>query len=164
MNIGAGLLLALAALAQVTLVGRLDAALPAPNLVLLLCTARVLTADARSGMWWALIGGSLLDLAGAVGPLGVHALAMIAAAYAVGLLAGAFEESSLGVSALAALVSGVIYGAVVLGAADSLGLAAVPPAAAARLVMESALVAIPGTVVAVAAISRLRRPEPAAPW
>lgn len=152
MNVRTGLLLAGAALVQVTLVGRLDPALPAPNLVLALCAARAWTRGGRAGMTWALAGGLLLDLAGGVGPLGVHALAMLAGAYAAGLLASSFENSSTPASSLAGLVAGAVYGAVVLGAADSLGLADIAPRAAMPLVAGGAVMSALATAVATAGL------------
>jgi rod shape-determining protein MreD len=153
-SIRSGLLLAGATLVQVTLIGRLDPVLPAPNLVLALCAARAWTRGGRAGMSWALAGGLLLDLAGAVGPLGVHALAMLTAAYAAGLLAAAFENSSTAASSLAGAVAGIVYGAVVLGAADTLGLAAITLRAALPLIAGGAVMSAVATAVATAGLRR----------
>jgi rod shape-determining protein MreD len=159
-TIRSGLVLAAAALLQVTLVGRLD---PAPNLVLALCAARAWTRGGRAGMTWALAGGLLLDLAGGVGPLGVHALAMLAAAYAAGLLAAAFENSSVATSSLAGAVGATVYGAVVLGAADTLGLASVTIGAALPLVLGGAATSAPATALATAALRRWAEPGEVTP-
>jgi rod shape-determining protein MreD len=153
-SIRAGLLLAGAALAQVTLVGRLDPALPAPNLVLALCAARAWTRGGRAGMTWALVGGLLLDLDGGAGPLGIHVLAVLAAAYAAGLLAAAFENRSAAASSLAGAVAAAVYGGIVLGAADTLGLAAITLRGALPLIAGGALA---GTVVTPLATAVLRR-------
>lgn len=162
MTFKAALLLLAAALLQVTLVGRLDPAVPAPNLVLALCAGRALTGGARSGMVWALVGGALLDLAGAVGPLGVHALAMLGATYAVGVVAAAFESTRPGVAALAGALAGAVYGGTILLGADTLGLARVSPAAALPLLAGGAVMA--GALAALAtALMRGRTPLEVAP-
>jgi rod shape-determining protein MreD len=123
------------ALLQVTLLGRLDAALPAPNLVLVLVVARAWLRGGGAGMRWALAGGLLLDLAG-IGPLGAHALALLCAAYAAGALAASFENDARvpWLAVLAGAAGGAVYGVVLLGLADSLGLAQVSVRAAAPLV------------------------------
>lgn len=155
-------LLIAAALVQVTLLGRLDAVVPPPNLVLALCAARAWTRGGRSGMTWALAGGLLLDLAGGVGPLGVHALALLAAAYVVGVLAAAFENSGVALSLLAGAVAGLVYGTVVLVAADSLGLADVTAAQALPLVVGGAAVSAIATAAA-AALQRRTAPTAVTP-
>jgi rod shape-determining protein MreD len=153
-SVRAGLLLAGAALLQVTLVGRLDPALPAPNLVLALCAARAWTRGGRAGMTWALAGGLLLDLGGGAGPLGVHVLAMLAAAYAAGFLGSTFENASAAASALAGAAAAAVYGAVVLGAADTLGLAAITIRTALPLVAGGALAGAVATALATAGLRR----------
>jgi rod shape-determining protein MreD len=133
-------LLAAAALLQVTLLGRLEVAVPAPNLVLVLVVARAWLRGGGAGMRWALAGGLLLDLT-AIGPLGAHALALLGAAYAAGWLAASFENDARApwLSGLAGAAGGAVYGVVLLGLADSLGLAQVSLRAAGPLVAVSAL-------------------------
>ena len=161
----AALLVVAAALVQVTLLGRLDAALPAPNLVLALCAARAWTRGGRSGMTWAIAGGFLLDLAGGVGPLGIHALAMLAAAYAAGVLAAAFENSGVALSLVAGAVAGLVYGSAVLVAADSLGLADVTARQALPLLAGGAAMSAVATAAATAALRRwTASPEVAPQW
>lgn len=58
-----------------------------PNLVLALVVAWTWVRGPRWAFVWALLGGLLLDLAGG-GVLGVHALALLLAAYLVGVLRG----------------------------------------------------------------------------
>lgn len=165
MTVRAALLLAAAALLQVTFLGRLDTALPAPNLVLALCLARAWTRGGRAGMAWALAGGLLLDLAGGVGPLGVHALAALAAAYTAGALAAAFENSSAALAALAGAAGGIVYGAVVLAAADSLGLADVSLRASLPLLAGGGVVTALATAAATALLQRWSRAaSPAQQW
>ncbi len=164
MTARAALLLVAATLLQVTVVGRLDPTIPAPGLVLALCAGRALTRGGRAGMTWALIGGALLDLAGAVGPLGVHALAMLCATYAVGLVGAAFESSRPGVAALAGALAGVVYGAAVLGAADTLGLARVSAGAGLPLLAGGAVMAAVMTVIATAVMRGRTTMEVAPAW
>jgi len=128
-------LLAGAALLQVTLLGRLDAPLPTPNLVLVLVVGRAWLRGGGAGMRWALAGGLLLDLAG-IGPLGAHALALVCAAYAAGALAASFQNDARvpWLAALGGAAGAAVYGVVLLGLADSLGLAQVSLRAAVPLV------------------------------
>jgi rod shape-determining protein MreD len=132
--------LAAAAVLQVTLVGRLDPALSQPNLVLALVVARAWVRGGGPGMRWALAGGLLLDLAG-IGPLGAHALALLAAAYGAGVLAASFENDARlpWLSVAAGAAGGAVYGLVLLGLADTLGLAQVSALAAAPLLLGGAV-------------------------
>ena len=132
--------LAMAALLQVTLVGRLDPSLPQPNLVLALVVARAWLRGGGAGMRWALAGGLLLDLAG-IGPLGEHALALLAAAYGAGVLAASFENDAPlpWLSLAAGAAGGAVYGVVLFALRDSLGLVQVPPVAAAPMVLGGAV-------------------------
>lgn len=150
MSLRAALLLAGAALLQVTLLGRFEVG--APNLVLALCAARAWNDGGRAGMTWALAGGALLDLAGGTGPLGIHVLALLVAAYAAGLASAALEGSSVLMAAPVGALAALLYGAVVLGAADSLGLAAVTPGQAVPLVAAGALAVAPCCVAAAAVL------------
>lgn len=159
MTLRAGLLLVAVALVQVTLIGRIDPAIPEPNLLLALVAARAFLAGGRAGMAWGLAAGLLLDLA-ATGPLGVHALAMLGAAYVSGLLASAFENAWPPLAALGGAAASIVYSLVVLGAADSLGLAEVSLGAQAPLIAGGAAVAAALTVAA-AALLQVRRPAAA---
>jgi rod shape-determining protein MreD len=158
----AAALLAAAALLQVTLVARLDPSFPEPNLVLALVAARAFLGGGRAGMVWGLAGGLMLDLTG-TGPLGVHALAMLAAAYAAGLLAAAFENDRTLLAGLAGAVAAVVYSIVVLGAADTLGLADVPFGASVSLVAGGAAITAPLTIAAARLLRRLA-PPPEGAW
>jgi rod shape-determining protein MreD len=141
------------ALVQLTLVGRIDPRLPEPNLVLAAVVAWTWVNGSRSGMLAAIAGGLLLDLGGA-GPLGIHLLAMVTAAYAAGLVAG-LASSSERLSVVAGMAAAVAYGSAVLGVSDALGLAVVTPVDAAGLVAGEALTAGLLTPLGVLAISRL---------
>jgi rod shape-determining protein MreD len=148
--------LAVAAVLQVTLLGRLDPSLPQPNLVLALVVARAWLRGGGAGMRWALAGGLLLDLAG-IGPLGAHALALLAAAYAGGVLAASFENDARlpWLALVAGGAGGAVYGVVLLGLADSLGLAQVSLAAAAPLLLGGVLTTALLVPAAAAAMARL---------
>src|ERR1700704_1073561 len=80
-----GLLLLPAAVLQVTLAPRLEVFGAFPNLVLLVVVGWTLVRGAGAGIRWGIAGGLLLDLL-APGPLGVHALALVVAAYGTGFL------------------------------------------------------------------------------
>jgi rod shape-determining protein MreD len=157
------LLLTAAALVQVTLLGRLDPAIPEPNLVLALVVSRAFVCGSRSGMVWGLAGGLMLDLAG-TGPLGVHALAMLAAAYTAGLLAAAFDSRRSSLAALAAAAGAACYSVVVLGAADSLGLADVTIRTALPLVAGGAAACALLTVPAALLMRRLAGTREVPQW
>ena len=160
-------LLVEAALLQVTLLNRLDPAVPAPNLVLVLVIARAWLRGGGAGMRWALAGGLLLDLAG-IGPLGAHALALLCAAYVAGALAASFENDAplpwLAVTAGAA--GGAVYGVVLLGLADSLGLAQVSVRAAAPLLAGGVLTTALLVPIAVLVLARVagRRGDQVNAW
>lgn len=157
-------LLTVAALLQVTLVGRLDPGLPEPNLVLALVVARAFLYGGRTGMAWGLAGGLMLDLAGS-GPLGVHALAMLVAAFAAGLLGSAFENGRAVLAGLAGALGAACYSCVVLASADTLGLADVSAGAALPLVVRGAAAAALLTAGAALLTHRLASTrEVAGPW
>lgn len=158
MNARSAVLLAAAALLQLTLLGRVDPVLPEPNLVLALVAGRAIVAGNGSGLRWALAGGLLLDLGG-TGPLGVHALAMLSAAYVAGCCASSLGGDRLPVAALAGGAGAACYSAIVLGAADSLGLAQVAPGSAFPVAAgETVLGALLATAAA-AVMARLRHEE-----
>jgi len=116
-----------------------------------------------AGMRWALAGGLLLDLAG-IGPLGGHALALLCAAYAAGALGASFENDARvpWLAVLAGAAGGAVYGIVLLGLADSLGLAQVSVRAAAPLLLSGVVttaVLVPITAVAMTHFSGRRAVE-----
>lgn len=147
-----------ATLAQVTLAPRLAVAGSLPNLVLLAVLAWTWLRGEREGLAWAAAGGLLLDLTG-FGPLGVHALALLAGAYAAGLIARAVH-GELWPAAVAAAVATLAYGLVVLGAADSIGHTPVAAGDAAALLAGAALYNALLAVPALLLLSRLERRLP----
>jgi rod shape-determining protein MreD len=122
---GLFILVAVAALVQVTWAARLEVHGAFPNLVLGAVVCIAWMRGERAGLMWACIGGLLLDLT-APGPLGPHALALVVGAYAVGFWVRNVKRSSIVQPALAAVAASVIYSAVLVGADDLLGLP-VPP-------------------------------------
>jgi rod shape-determining protein MreD len=121
---GAALMLA-AALVQVTWAPRLEIGGAFPNLVLLAVVALTWTQGVRSGLAWACVGGVLLDLTEA-GPIGPHALGLLAGAYLTGFWVRNLERQSAVQVALAAAASTAVYSLILIGADDTLGLP-VPP-------------------------------------
>jgi rod shape-determining protein MreD len=126
-----------AALIQSTAGPDLAVAGAEPNLVLALVAARSWLAGLPGGLWVALGGGLLLDVSGQ-GPLGVHALALLAAAGVTGLLAARSDQANVLFGALAAVPATVAYSLVVLTAARLLRQPLPPPAVASMLVLAGA--------------------------
>jgi rod shape-determining protein MreD len=138
MKRSAGVALMLACvLVQVTWASRLQVAGAFPNLVLLAVVAVTWTAGVRVGLVWACIGGLLLDLT-ATGPLGPHAIALLAGAYVTGFWARNLDRESRLHPAVAAAVSTVLYSLILIAADQVLGLP-VPPV---RLALELIVAAV----------------------
>lgn len=84
-----------------------------PNLVLALVVAWAWVRGPRWAFGWALLGGLLLDLAGG-GVLGVHALALLVAAYVVGVLRSlAAGPHGWPLTVPAGALGGALYGSIV---------------------------------------------------
>ena len=115
----AGLVLVPAAVLQVTLAPRLEVAGAFPNVVLLAVVSWTLLEGAQAGMRWAVAGGLLLDLV-APGPLGVHALALLVAAYGAGIARRFFEPDPVFLPALSAALATVAYNLVLIGFAAAM--------------------------------------------
>src|ERR1700694_1228471 len=81
-----GVLMLSAVLVQVTWAPRIEVAGAFPNLTLLAVITVTWTAGVGTGLVWACVGGLLLDLT-APGPIGPHALALLAGAYVCGFWA-----------------------------------------------------------------------------
>lgn len=86
-----------------------------PNLVLALTVAWAWVRGPRWAFAWALFGGLLLDLSGG-GTLGVHALALLVAAYVVGLLRSLGGPHGWALVVLTGALGGALYGGVVMSA------------------------------------------------
>jgi rod shape-determining protein MreD len=148
-----GLLMLTCVLVQVTWAPRIEVAGAFPNLVLLAVVALTWTAGVRIGLVWACAGGLLLDLT-APGPLGPHALALLACAYVSGFWSRNLIRGSPIHPALAAALSTVLYSLILVGADDLLGLP-VPPA---RLAMQLTVAAsIYNALLMPPAVAALRR-------
>lgn len=154
-------LLAAAALAQVTWAPRFEIAGAFPNLVLLAVVATTWTLGPRSGMVWACVGGVLLDLTSS-GPIGPHALALLPGVYVIGFWTRNVEQATVVHVALTAAVSTLLYSAVLVLAADLLGLPVPPAGVVAQLALTAAVY---NAVLMPFAFELLRRfqprPEPA---
>jgi rod shape-determining protein MreD len=139
MRVVAGLALMLAAaLVQVTWASQLEIAGAFPNLVLIGVVGLTWTQGVRAGLLWACFGGVLLDL-NAPGPLGPHALALLAGAYATGFWARNLDRNNPLLPAGAAALSTVLYSLVLVGSDDSLGLPIPPFRTALVLTIAAAL-------------------------
>lgn len=84
-----------------------------PNLVLALIVAWAWVHGPRWAFAWAVLGGLLLDLFGG-GPLGVHALALLGAAYLVGFLRSLSGARAWPLTIPAGALGGAVYGCVVM--------------------------------------------------
>lgn len=84
-----------------------------PNLVLALIVAWAWVQGPRWAFAWAVLGGLLLDLSGG-GPLGVHALGLLGAAYVVGLLRSLSPGTPWPLTIPAGALGGAVYGGVAM--------------------------------------------------
>jgi rod shape-determining protein MreD len=84
-----------------------------PNLVLALVVAWAWVHGPRWAFAWAVLGGLLLDLSGG-GPLGVHALGLLGAAYLVGVLRSFSPARAWLLTIPAGALGGAVYGWVVM--------------------------------------------------
>jgi rod shape-determining protein MreD len=133
----AGLLLA-TVLVQVTWAPRFTVAGAFPNLALVAVIAITWTLGVRQGMAWACVAGLLLDLT-ADGPLGPHAVALLACAYLSGFWVRNLDRESLLHPVIAAAASTAVYSAVLVLADDVLGLPVPSLGIAAQLVMAASV-------------------------
>jgi rod shape-determining protein MreD len=159
----AGLLLA-TVLVQVTWAPRLTVAGAFPNLALVAVIAITWTLDVRQGMAWACVAGLLLDMT-ADGPLGPHAVALLAGAYLSGFWVRNLDRESLLHPAIAAAASTAVYSAVLVLADDVLGLPVPPLGIALQLLVAASVYNAALMPVALAVGRRLyspatRRAEP----
>lgn len=130
-------LMAAAALIQVTWAPRFEVLGAFPNLVLLAVVATAWTVGPRAAMVWACIGGLLLDLTSA-GPIGPHALALLPGAYAVGFWTRNLEHPNALHVALTAATATLLYSIVLVLADDLLGLFVPSPVVVAQLAFAAA--------------------------
>lgn len=128
----AAILLA-AVMVQVTWAPRFTVAGAFPNLALVAVIVIAWTAGGRSGMAWACVAGLMLDLT-AAGPLGPHAVALLAGAYLTGFWTRNVDRESLVHPVIVAAISTVVYSLVLVAADDTLGLPVPPLGVAIQLV------------------------------
>jgi rod shape-determining protein MreD len=125
-----------AVLVQVTWAPRLTVAGVFPNLALVAVIAITWTAGVRKGMAWACVAGLLLDLT-APGPIGPHAVALLAGAYLTGFWIRNLDRESIVHPVIAAAVSTVAYSSVLVVVDEMLGLPVPPFGIAVQLVIAA---------------------------
>jgi rod shape-determining protein MreD len=125
-------------LVQVTWAPRLTIAGVFPNLALVAVIAVTWTAGVRSGLGWACIAGLMLDLT-APGPLGPHAVALLAGAYLTGFWTRNVDPESVLHPMLAAAAGTAAYSIILVGADDTLGLPVPPLGIAFQLLVAASL-------------------------
>lgn len=156
--VGAGLLAAV--LVQTTAGPDLAVAGGEPNLVLTMVAARAWRQGLAGGPWLAVAGGLLLDIGGQ-GPLGVHALALLAAAALVSVLAARSDPASIVIGVLVTIPATIAYSLVVLAAAQLLRQPLPAPSVAVGLIMTGAAYQV---VLSLPVLLLLRRRARAPAW
>jgi rod shape-determining protein MreD len=133
----AGAVLMLATiLVQVTWAPRLTIAGVFPNLALVAVIAVTWTGGVTSGLVWACVAGLMLDLT-APGPLGPHALALLAGAYLTGFWTRNVDRESVLHPMLAAAAGTAAYSIILVAADDTLGLPVPPLGVAMQLLIAA---------------------------
>lgn len=154
MKVGAGMLLMLVAtLVQVTWASQLEVAGAFPNLVLVAVVVLTWTQGVRAGLVWACAGGILLDL-NAAGPLGPHAVALLAGAYSTGFWARNLDRESVLHPMGAVVLATVLYSLVLVGSDAALGLPVPTSRVAIQLIVAASLFNAALTLPALAALRR----------
>jgi rod shape-determining protein MreD len=125
-----------AVLVQVTWAPRLTVAGVFPNLALVAVIAITWTAGVRKGMAWACVAGLLLDLT-APGPIGPHAVALLAGAYITGFWIRNLDREGVVHPVLAVAVSTIAYSFVLVVVDEMLGLPVPPFGIALQLVIAA---------------------------
>jgi rod shape-determining protein MreD len=101
-------LLALAAVVQATILSLLHVSGGTVDLVLLLALSWTLIGEWQGGALWGLMGGLCLDLLSG-GPVGAHALGLVAVAYLASLSEGRFWRSHVLLPLATVLLGTVAY-------------------------------------------------------
>ena len=125
-------------LVQVTWAPRLTIAGVFPNLALVAVIAVTWTGGVRSGLVWGCVAGLMLDLT-APGPLGPHAVALLACAYLTGFCTRNVDPESVVHPMLAAAAGTAAYSTILVGADDTLGLPVPPLGIAFQLLVAASL-------------------------
>jgi rod shape-determining protein MreD len=156
-RLGVGALLLATVLVQVTWAPRIAVAGAFPNLALVVVIAITWTAGVRFGMAWACVAGLMLDLT-ADGPLGPHALALLAGAYLTGFWVRNLDRESVLHPVVAAAASTAVYSAVLVLSDDVLGLPVPPLGIALQLVVAAAIYNAALMPLVLAAVRKLHSP------
>jgi rod shape-determining protein MreD len=135
-RLGIAALMLATVLIQVTWAPRISVAGVFPNLALVAVIAVTWTAGVRAGMVWACVAGLMLDLT-APGPLGPHALALLAGAYLTGFWMRNLDRESVLHPVLAAGASTAVYSLILVATDDTLGLPVPPLGVALQLVVAA---------------------------
>jgi rod shape-determining protein MreD len=154
-RLGIAALLLVTVLVQVTWAPRLTVAGAFPNLALVAVIAITWTSGVRYGLAWACVAGLMLDLT-SDGPLGPHALALLAAAYLTGFWARNLDRDSVLHPVIAAAAGTAAYSSVLVLADDVLGLPMPALGAALQLV---AAASVYNAVLMPVALAMMRRPH-----
>jgi rod shape-determining protein MreD len=125
-----------AVLVQVTWAPRVTVAGVFPNLTLVAVIAITWAAGARTGLAWACVAGLMLDLT-APGPLGPHAVALLAGAYLTGFWTRNLDRESVVHPVIAAAASTAVYSLVLVVVDEMLGLPVPPFGIAVQLVIAA---------------------------
>jgi rod shape-determining protein MreD len=144
-------------LIQVTWAPRVTVAGVFPNLALVAVIAVTWAAGVRSGMAWACIVGLMLDLT-APGPLGPHALALLAGAYLTGFWMRNLDRESLLQPVIAAAASTAAYSLILIAADDLLSLPVPPLGIAVKLVAAASVYNAALIPVALFVVRKLNAP------
>jgi len=144
-------------LVQVTWAPRLTVAGVFPNLALVAVIAITWTSGVRHGMAWACVGGLMLDLT-APGPLGPHAVALLAGAYLTGFWARNLDRESVVYPLIAAAVSTAAYSVVLVGVDEMVALPVPPWSVALQLVIAACIYNALAMAVAMWVVRKVRAP------
>jgi rod shape-determining protein MreD len=125
-----------AVLVQVTWAPRVTVAGVFPNLTLVAVIAITWAAGVRTGLAWACVAGLMLDLT-APGPLGPHAVALLAGAYLTGFWTRNLDRESVVHPVIAAAASTAVYSLVLVVVDEMLGLPVPPFGIAVQLVIAA---------------------------
>ena len=163
-RLGVAALLLATVLVQVTWAPRITVAGAFPNLALVAVIAITWTAGLRQGMVWACVAGLMLDLT-SDGPLGPHAVALLAGAYLTGFWIRNLDRESLLHPVVAAAVSTAVYSLVLVVADNVLGLPVPPLGIALQLIVAASIYNAALMPIALGLVRKLhaqgaRRPEP----
>jgi rod shape-determining protein MreD len=125
-----------AVLVQVTWAPSIAVAGVFPNLALIAVIAITWAYGVRKGMAWACVAGLMLDLT-APGPIGPHALALLAGAYLTGFWTRNLDRESVVQPVIAAALSTAVYSLVLVVVVEMLGLPVPPLGTAVQLVIAA---------------------------